>query len=110
MVKKGGRIGLLTTAAPDLGQGAQMLRTLDGPTGAKRLLAKETPDDWAAAALWVASAKRASIFLASGYPDEVAEELFATPIHTPSEAQRLIDTGGTVLLVSDAHKTTVTVE
>lgn len=108
VVQKGGRIALLTTAAPDLGPGAQLLRTLDGPTGAKKLLANEKPDDWAAAALWVFAAKRASIFLASGYPDEVAEELFATPIHTHSEAQRLIDTGGSVLLLPDAHKTTVT--
>ena len=109
VVKKGGRIGLLTTAAPALGAGAQLLRALDGPVGAKKLLARQKPDDWAAAALWVAAAKRASIFLASGYPDDVAEGLFATPIRTPSEVQRLIDTGGTVLLISDAHKTTVTV-
>jgi nickel-dependent lactate racemase len=108
VVKKGGRIALLTTAAPDLGRGAQLLRTLDSPTGARKLLEKEKPDDWAAAALWVFAAKRASIFLASGFPDEVAEELFATPIRTPSEAQRLIDTGGSVLLIPDAHKTTVT--
>ena len=73
-----------------------------------------TPDYAAAtttAALFDTSdaAKRASIFLASGYPDDVAEGLFATPIRTPSEVQRLIDTGGTVLLIPDAHKTTVTV-
>ncbi len=110
VVQKGGRIALLTTAAPDLGSGAQLLRSLDGPTGAKKLLANEKPDDWAAAALWVFAAKRASLFLASGYPDEVAEELFATPIRTPSEAQRLIDTGGRVLLIPDAHKMTVTGE
>ncbi len=109
VVKKGGRIGLLTTAAPDLGQGAEMLRSLDGPADARKRLAHEKPDDWAAAALWAAAAKRASLFLASGYPDDVAEELFATPIHTPSEVQRLIDTGGTVLLIPDAHKTAVTV-
>ena len=109
VVKKGGRIGLLTTAAPALGAGAQLLRALDGPVGAKKLLARQKPDDWAAAALWVAAAKRASIFLASGYPDDVAEGVFATPIRTPSEVQRLIDTGGTVLMISDAHKTTVTV-
>ncbi|WP_171473347.1 lactate racemase domain-containing protein [Frigoriglobus tundricola] len=110
VVKKGGRIGLLTTAAPDLGPGAQVLRALDGPAGARKRLAHEKPDDWADAAFWAAAAKRASLFLASGYPDDVVEELFATPIHAPSEAQRLIDTGGTVLLIPDAHKTTVTVK
>ncbi|MBP3957965.1 DUF2088 domain-containing protein [Gemmata sp. G18] len=108
-VKKGGRIALLTTAAPDLGPGAELLRKLDGPAGAKKFLAREKPEDWAAASLWVYAAKSASLFLASGYPDAVAEELFATPIRTQSEAQRLIDTGGTVLLIPDAHKAMITV-
>ncbi|MCI0704954.1 MAG: lactate racemase domain-containing protein [Planctomycetia bacterium] len=110
VVKKGGRIGLLTTAAPALGPGAEFLRTLDGPTGARKLLAQQKPDDWAASALWVFAAKSASLFLASSYPDNVAEELFATPIHSQSEAQRLIDAGGTVLLIPDAHKMMVTGE
>lgn len=110
VVRKGGRIALLTSAAPDLGPGAEMLRRLDGPEGAKKLLAQEKPDDWAAAALWAFAARRASLFLASGYPDEVAEELFATPIHAPAEVQRLIDTGGAVLLLPDAHKTTVSAQ
>jgi nickel-dependent lactate racemase len=110
VVQKGGRIALLTTAAPALGHGAQLLRTLEVPVGAKKLLAREKPEDWAAAALWVYAAKRASIFLASGYPDDVAEELFATPIRTASEVQRLIDTGTSVLLIPDAHKMTVAVE
>ena len=108
-VKKGGRIALLTTAAPDLGEGAELLRTLDGPEGAKKLLAKQKPADWAAAALWVYAARSASLFLASGYPDDVAEGLFTTPIRRASEAQRLIDAGGTALLIPDAHKAMVTV-
>jgi hypothetical protein len=108
VVKKGGRIALLTTAAPNLGPGAQLLRTLDGPEEAKKLLANEKPEDWAAAALWAFAARRASLFLASGFPDDVAEELFATPIARESEVQRLIDTGGSVLLIPDAHKTMVT--
>lgn len=110
VVKKGGRIALLTTASPDLGPGVEMLRTLDEPAEAKKLLAHEKPDDWAAAALWALSAKRASLFLASGYPDEVAEELFTTPIQHASEVQRLIDGSESVLLIPDAHKTTVTGE
>jgi hypothetical protein len=109
-VKKNGRIAILTTAAPELGPGAELLRKLDGPEDAKKLLAKEKPDDWAAAALWVYAAKSASLFLLSGYPDDVAEELFATAIHSQREAQRLIDTGGTVVLIPDAHKACITVE
>jgi nickel-dependent lactate racemase len=110
VVKKGGRVALLTTAAPDLGPGAEMLRRLDGPDGAKKLLATEKPEDIAAATLWALAAKRASLFLASGYPDDVAEELFATPVARESEVQRLIDTSAAVLLIPDAHKTTITGE
>jgi nickel-dependent lactate racemase len=110
VVRKGGRIAILTTAAPDLGQGARLLRSMDGPTGAKKLLAKEKPDDWAACLLWAFAAKNHSLYLASGYPDDVAEELFATPIRTASEVQRLIDGGEKVLVIPDAHKTMVTVD
>lgn len=104
VVRKGGRIAVLTSAAPDLGAGAQMLRSLDGPTGARKLLAREKPEDRAACLLWVFAAKNHSLFLASGYPDDVAEELFATPIRSASEVQRLIDSGGRILIVPDAHK------
>ena len=105
---KGGRIAILTTAAPDLGAGASLLRGLEGPSGAKRLLAKEKPEDWAACYLWVFAAKHHSLYLASGYPDDVMEELFTTPIRTASEVQRLIDGSGKVLVIPDAHKTMVT--
>ena len=81
---------------------------MDGPTGAKRLLAQQKPDDWAACLLWAFAAKNHSLFLASGYPDEVAEELFTTPIRTASEVQRLIDGGEKVLLIPDANRTMVT--
>lgn len=108
VARKRGRIAVLTTAAPDLGDGARLLRSLDGPTEARKLLAKEKPDDWAACFLWAFAAKNHSLFLASGYPDDVAEELFATPIHTTAEVQRLIDGGERVLVIPDANKTMVT--
>jgi nickel-dependent lactate racemase len=108
-VRKGGRIAVLTAAAPPLGEGAKILRSMEDPSGARKLLAKEKPDDWAAALLWAFAAKNHSLFLASGYPDGVAEELFATPIHHPAEVQRLINGGQKVLLIPDAHKMMVTV-
>jgi nickel-dependent lactate racemase len=110
VVRKGGRIAILTKAAPDLGSGAQLLRSLEGPTGARRLLAKAKPEDWAACLLWIFAAKNHHIYLASGYPDDVAEELFTTPIRTASEVQRLIDGGEKVLIIPDAHKSMVTLK
>lgn len=110
VVRTGGRIAVLTAAAPELGEGAALLRSMDGPTGARKLLARLKPTDWAASFLWAFSAKKHSMFLASAYPDEVAEGLFATPVRAASEVQRLIDGSESVLLIPDAHKTMLTVE
>ncbi len=109
VVRKGGRIAVLTTAAPELGEGAMFLRSLDGPSGARKLLARMKPADWPAAWLWAFAARNHSLYLASAYPDEVAEELFTTPIRTQTEVQRLIDVGGKVLLIPDAHKAMIEV-
>lgn len=107
---KGSRIAILTTAAPALGEGAAMLRAMDSPAGAKQRLAKLKPADWSACRLWAFVARKYSVFLASGFPDETVEELFATPIHTAAEVQRLIDSGDKVLFIPDAHKMMVTTE
>lgn len=104
----GGRIAVLTTAAPDLGLGAELLRRTRKPALVRRLLAKHNPPDRAAALLWAYAASDRSLYLASGYPADVTEDLFATPLHSPDELQRLIDTGGRILVIPDAHKTLVT--
>lgn len=110
VVRKGGRIALLSDAAPTLGEGARLLRSMDGPEGARKLLAKEKPADWAASALWAFAAKKHSLFLASGFADDIAEELFTTPIHSASEAQRLIDSGNRVVVIPDANKMMVSIQ
>ena len=101
---------MLSGGEPQLGDGANLLRAFDGPRGARRQLEKMKPDDWAAAYLWCFPAKVASLFLASGWPDETAEELFATPVRDAAEVQRLIAVGGRVVVIPDAHRTIVTVE
>jgi nickel-dependent lactate racemase len=110
VVQSEGRIVVLSEGAPVLGDGANLLRTLDGPRGARRQLGRLKPADWAAAYLWCFPAKAASLFLATGLPDEVAEELFATPVHDAAEVQRLLDMGGRVVVIPDAHRTVVTIE
>ena len=110
VVESGGRIAVLSDAAPLLGEGAALLRSLDGPRGAYKRLRRVKPADWAACFLWAFAAKRASLFLASGYPDDVVEGLFATPLHTASEVQRLVDAADSVLVIPDAHKTMLDVE
>jgi nickel-dependent lactate racemase len=113
VAQPGGRIVLLTDAAPNLGEAMEWVRAQDEPKAPTARLAHEKPADWADWAdckLWCFAAGKVGVFLASGYPDEVAEELFATPIHTPSEVQRLIDSAASVIVIPDAHKVRVTVE
>lgn len=109
VVAKGGRVAVLSDAAPPLGPGADVLRGSDGPGAAAKRVARDNPDDAAACLLWCFAARAAgSLFLASGYPDDVAEGLYATPIHTDAEVQRLADAGRRVLVIPDAHKAMVT--
>jgi len=111
VVEKGGRIAVLSGSAPVQGEGIGIVRRYDHPKIAVRALHKKKPDDWAAAYLWCYAANKAgSLYFASGYAEDVAEELFATPIAKASELQRLIDAGERVLVIPDAHRAMVTVE
>jgi hypothetical protein len=47
--------------------------------------------------------------LLSGLPSETAEGLFTTPIEHARQVQRLIDAGGSCLILPEAHKLLVTV-
>ncbi|HET6574034.1 MAG TPA: lactate racemase domain-containing protein [Fimbriiglobus sp.] len=107
VVQPGGRIAVLTDAAPPLEEGAEILRQADDPDAVGKVLARRKPDDWPAAALWAFAAGQANLFMASGWPNDVTEELFATPIASAAEVQRLIDAAERVLIIPDAHKTIV---
>lgn len=107
LLDPGGRMVLVTDAAPDLGAAEQMLRTHDDPAEAKKAVSKGRHESHRPAARWAAAAMKGTLTLASGYPDDVAEELFAVPIHSPDELQRLIDAAKSVWVIPDAHKTFV---
>ena len=74
------------------------------PTKSKSRAVAAKPDDALPGTFWAFAAKKVSLYVAAGWPDELIEELFATPIHTPAEVQRLIDAAETVLFLPDAHK------
>jgi nickel-dependent lactate racemase len=104
VVKPEGRIVLLSGANPALGPGAELLRGAGEPGKALDALCRETPPDVAAAFQWASAARRASLYLLSGLPAEVAEELFATPLEHPRQVQRLLNGTGAYLFLPDAHK------
>jgi nickel-dependent lactate racemase len=105
VVSARGKIALLTEAGPTMREGAELLRSIDELDGIGRILKKRKPDDWAAAAQWVEAAQFGHLFLASDWPDEVVEELFATPFHSTEQLQKLIDSSRSILIIPDAHKT-----
>jgi nickel-dependent lactate racemase len=105
VVKADGRIVLLCQAEPSLGAGAELLRKAEDPEQALRFLREQTPPDMAAAFLWARAAQRASIYLLSAIPLEIAEDLFTTPLEHAGQVQRLLSTTQSCLFLSDAHKT-----
>ena len=103
-LEPGGRLVLLTTAAPPLDDSGDLLLKVDDPATALKRIAAAKPDDALPGTFWAFAAKKVSLYVAAGWPDELIEELFATPIHTPAEVQRLIDAADSVLFLPDAHK------
>jgi nickel-dependent lactate racemase len=104
VVRPGGRIVLLTEAAPELGPGFELMRRADDPAAALGRLLKERPADLPAAFMWATAAHQARLCLLSGLPADVVEELFATPLAQPEEVQRLLAGGASCILLPDAHK------
>ena len=107
VVKPGGRVAVLCDAEPPIGEGVEIVRQAADPEDVPGVLKKRKPDDWPAAAGWAKAARSCNLFLASRYPDELVEELFATPLASAAELQRLCDAAEKVLVVRDAHKTLV---
>ena len=109
-VRSEGIIVLLTDLDPVLGEGMELLRQSDDYSRAFRVVADKRPRDRATVVQWMAAATHARLFLASGLRPEIVEELFATPILSPGEVQRLLDAGGTCLYLPDADKRLVVVD
>lgn len=110
VVKPGGRIVVLSDAAPALGPSFELLRQQEDLGAALKLLLKEQPVDLHAGFMWASAARDARLYLFSGLPTEVAEELFTTPLEKAAEVQRLLGADSSVLFLPDAHKTLAVVE
>ena len=110
VVQPDGRIILLTEARPDLSAEAETLLRADDAREAFERLRRRPTLEQVPALRWAAAACRARVSLLSGLDDETAEALFATPLHGRDEVQRLLDAGGTCVILEDAHKGLAVVE
>ena len=109
VVRPDGAIALLCEATPTLGEGFRGMTEFDAPQAALEALRESQPADWPAALLWLEAVRHARVYLLSGLPHETAESLFTTPIGHARQVQRLIDAGGSVVVLPDAHKLLVAV-
>ena len=104
VVRPRGRIILLSPASPHGDAGMDLLRQAEDPDAALSLLREHKLADPAAAFQWASAAQQATIYLLIGLPAESAEELFAIPLDNVGQVQRLLNGGGTCLLLPDADK------
>jgi len=99
-----GRLVLLCATAPSLDAEAQRLRHEDSAAdAAKNLHRVAGPGNNTAALQWALAANSHRLFVASAWTDDAVEELFAVPIHTPDEVQKLIDSAACVAILPEAH-------
>jgi nickel-dependent lactate racemase len=104
VVKRGGRIVLLSGGEPELGDGAELLRRAEAPEAALDLARQQRTAEGVAALQWASAAAQARIYLLSGLPGDTAEELFAVPLDHAGQVQRLLR-DGSCLFLPDAQKT-----
>ncbi len=106
-VKEGGCVVVLSEAETVVGEAMELLQQAENPESALRLLREVKPANPSAAFQWASAAELARIYLVSGMKPEIVEEMFATPICSVEEVQRLIDGAGSCLILPDAHKSLV---
>ncbi len=105
VVKPGGRIVLLTEAAPPRGPAFEMMRGHDEPSSALSSLMHETPPDLAAGFMWTTAAEQARLFLQSGLNVDDVEEMFAVHVGNAAQTRNLLTEHTSCIVLPDAHKT-----
>lgn len=110
VVEDGGCIVILSESEAVVSETMEVLRQADEPYTALQTLNQLKPADPSAVFQWASVAERARIYLVSGMKPEIVEEMFATPICSVEEVQRLIDSADSCLILPEAHKSLVIVE
>jgi hypothetical protein len=103
LVARGGKIVILSDLNAELTQGLEMIRTGESARDAIRPLRKAAPPDLICATQLAAAADWARIYLLSGLPDEIVDELFLAPVSNETEVRRLLDEDSSCLFLEAAH-------
>jgi hypothetical protein len=109
-VEPGGTVVLCFEGSPPLPEPFDRIRESDSPEAAQRMLKRDPSPDAALASRWLKSLGISRVAVLGGWPDEVVEDLFATALTQPNQVQRIIDRGGDVIVLSDAHRMRVVID
>jgi hypothetical protein len=106
LVRRGGRVVVLSRVAGPLGPALQRLATVDDPSEAVAALrGLEEAEDYAVARRIARAAGWADLFLASGLESEVVEGLSIAPLERPEQARRLAAQAGSIAVLGRAELT-----
>jgi nickel-dependent lactate racemase len=105
VVKPHGRVAVLSAARPGLGQASSALRDAETAGTVLAALRQQKSGEDVAVFHWASAAQHATLFLMSKLSAETAEEMFTVPMENAEQLQRLVNAGGTCLVLPDAHKT-----
>ncbi|RUL88276.1 lactate racemase domain-containing protein [Tautonia sociabilis] len=107
LVRRGGKIALLSRAGGPLGPALSRLSGLDDPArgGAKALRGLEGAPDFPAALAVADALAWADIYLLSALDDDTVDDLSMIALGSPEEARRLASVSPSCLVVSRADRT-----
>jgi lactate racemase len=106
LVQHGGKIVVLSRATGEIGPALKRLIVADDPKrAATALRGHEGDDDFVAARRFADALSRADVFLLSGLPRPLVEDLSIVAIERPEQARRLVAQSGSCLFVNQAELT-----
>jgi hypothetical protein len=105
VVKRQGRIVLLSGGRPALGEAAGVLcKSGDAAHALRALRDHAGAQDLEAAYAWARAAEQAHIYLWSDLPADTAEKLFAVPLDSTAQIERLLGPGDSYVILPDAQQ------
>jgi len=105
LVKRGGRIVILSELEEQPGDGLSLLRREEYPEDCLQPLRDESPVDLIPATQIVNAASWARILLLSRHPPELVEELFIYPLEDSTEVTRILESSRTCAILGGAQHT-----
>jgi nickel-dependent lactate racemase len=109
LVEKGGKIVLLSELQAEPEIGVEIIRQNRSPRAALAPIRKQAPVDMLAATQFATTADWARVYLVSGLPPGMVDELFMVPVENEREVVKLLGEGESCVILESAQHTYGTV-